>query len=759
MGPSRLAVLLALTALLVAPALPVRALECEPCSADIDGDGRVGGSDFILLGQQFGGPPSGEHNADVDGDGLVGGNDWIALAVEFGQDCYSACPANTPMDRDGDGAMDYVLCGDFDGDGQLTMDRGCVNANPSSACDADGEKGDLLACLEALDDEDGRTLEILPGRYEVPDEPFTAHNHWKSSTITGLLELPSNTRVHCRPGAVLTGTDERHLDYVDVVSVLSIPRTSANVIVENCEIDQGWPDGYDCGGGACDGFTRMGINVAGDDHVIRENWIHHTSHACIYAKRARGLVFEHNEVDWCGGSWSPNPPALYPGVYLFSDAGEALEQTQVLNTRCDRTGASCISTRLGWQNDDNAIEDLLVRGTVQVRSGPNADGAVPRCVTLSGLTDTEVSDTRCVGTNGIQIVGGEARYLDDPGCSRPAGTWLECSNANANLVLRDAVIEENVSQTPLSLGARSTDLRVENVTVLGSPANQACARALGPYRRLEVDGLSLHECGRGGFYLGNSAQPGDWGDADPDEAVTLRRVDVDTADAWLVDSLRGSALSLASGCVGCTFEEISLSGWSDYGFNVSSNRAFVDNLVVDLTLRQMGSWYAGEASLADLPACDAANAGQVVTRVDAPSTASCAPVGGSASNLCVCDGASWQDAELISAVLGASPGLRLLGADPVAQNVLNAIACHEVRAQSHCVQVGSNAVGDLLSGILAFDSRGLGDFHPDAHDANNGAVDLNGASSVIFGASCEGLRNDETTDGRRCICYDEACTY
>ena len=44
-------------------------------------------------------------------------------------------------------------------------------------------------------------------------------------------------------------------------------------------------------------------------------------------------------------------------------------------------------------------------------------------------------------------------------------------------------------------------------------------------------------------------------------------------------------------------------------------------------------------------------------------------------------------------------------------------------------------------------------------DGNNGAIDLDGASdTLLLDVRCEGLRNDETTNGRRCVCLDAACT-
>ena len=56
-----------------------------PCTADLDGDGMVGVSDFLdLLGNWGPCPPMGDCPADFDGDGNVGVSDFLELLANWG---------------------------------------------------------------------------------------------------------------------------------------------------------------------------------------------------------------------------------------------------------------------------------------------------------------------------------------------------------------------------------------------------------------------------------------------------------------------------------------------------------------------------------------------------------------------------------------------------------------------------------------------------------------------------------------------------
>ncbi len=65
--------------------------------ADIDGDGTVGFSDFLILSSQFGlSDPLPDPSADIDGDGTVSFADFLVLSNTFGQTATATLgPATT----------------------------------------------------------------------------------------------------------------------------------------------------------------------------------------------------------------------------------------------------------------------------------------------------------------------------------------------------------------------------------------------------------------------------------------------------------------------------------------------------------------------------------------------------------------------------------------------------------------------------------------------------------------------------------------
>ena len=57
---------------------------CEPSLGDIDGDGTVGFSDFLILARDFGSEEATAAIADLDCDGVVGFTDFLILSENFG---------------------------------------------------------------------------------------------------------------------------------------------------------------------------------------------------------------------------------------------------------------------------------------------------------------------------------------------------------------------------------------------------------------------------------------------------------------------------------------------------------------------------------------------------------------------------------------------------------------------------------------------------------------------------------------------------
>jgi hypothetical protein len=62
-------------------------VDCDPCLADISGNGTVDGVDLAAVLNSWGNAPTGKTNADVNGDGVVDGADLAEVLNSWG-----ACP-------------------------------------------------------------------------------------------------------------------------------------------------------------------------------------------------------------------------------------------------------------------------------------------------------------------------------------------------------------------------------------------------------------------------------------------------------------------------------------------------------------------------------------------------------------------------------------------------------------------------------------------------------------------------------------------
>jgi hypothetical protein len=62
-------------------------VDCDPCLADISGNGTVDGVDLAAVLNSWGNAPTGKSNADVNGDGVVDGADLAEVLNAWG-----ACP-------------------------------------------------------------------------------------------------------------------------------------------------------------------------------------------------------------------------------------------------------------------------------------------------------------------------------------------------------------------------------------------------------------------------------------------------------------------------------------------------------------------------------------------------------------------------------------------------------------------------------------------------------------------------------------------
>jgi hypothetical protein len=374
-----------------------------------------------------------------------------------------------------------------------------------------------------------------------------------------------------------------------------------------------------------------------------------------------------------------------------------------------------------------------------------------------GLEGAEILDNECTGTSGISIVSGPERYLEDPGCSRAAGTWSECQNSSRAVALRRTTIRDTRSSSPLWIGAFLRDVLVEDLTIEG-PNTAPCVRAVGPVRGLALHDVSLRDCPQAGIRLGEAGVPGTWGASDPEESVELVDVEILDADAALLDGARSHAVHLAQGCVGCRIENLRVTGWTRSGVFVEPGYALRDADFETLTLDQLGSWHAGSVAVSQLPSCNAGRAGVAYTVGGVASTTSCAAGPAGASNLCVCDGAAWRDADQFGATAATSPGIDLRGASEVSGNLFSGITCTDVRRRGHCIEAPASAFDNVFTGLLARDDRGLAALDAKLEEANDGVLNLRGASANDVGdASCENLRSGHAAGASPCVCLDASC--
>lgn len=551
-------------------------------------------------------------------------------------------------DRDGDTLVDYILCGDFDGDGELVMDGGCTDPG-EDGCDSDGDKNDVLACLERLDDTDGgpdgyRVLEILAGRYTVPAEPWTAHNGTPSGGDGGILEPGSNTVIRCRPGTTLVGSGLEHDDTADVIGTIFVGPTVSNVHIDGCEIDGAYPDQTfpledrvaDCSVVDCvnAGFSRPGVFIRGATNVTVSNtYVHHVHHSCFYASGYTGLDMRNNRAEWCGGSWdSSGTETTWPGFYAYQGTnGVAARNTLIENFECRKIAGGCINTRASVEATapPEGIVDLKVHGMRFTDDGSGIPfGTIGTCSNLRGIKGLELFDIYCNKVRGVAVVAASypaalepgpyitdpeaLQCLDGPDQGNACATDTDCSGAGAcnagangccgwdadgggaNLALSDVhmkrVIIDNYLSNAIGLGSYTDGLVLEDVYINGRDGTGQLhgITGFGPYRGLRMERVSVLNTARNGINLGNVTQSEvvGWGQADSREAIHLKQVSVDTVDDDTTDATEWHGIALGAGCVGCLFEQIAVRGTNGMGWIVLQG-PYSENTHRDIAIDQM----------------------------------------------------------------------------------------------------------------------------------------------------------------------------
>ncbi len=545
---------------------------------------------------------------------------------------------NVPEDRDGDGGLDYVLCGDFDGDG-VHRPR------------------DVQACNDALTDTGARHVEVAAEVFDIPDAGFIP-------PPLGLIRPSARTRISCQPGARIVGVDERYppmdvsIVYVDEPDVTIGP---------DCELDGGFPEAYDCSIHPCpSGQTLMGIRAerGSTNLLIEDNYIHHVGHACIYVRDDRGRTIRRNHLSRCGGSWNASPTtARYPGVYVYnSDPASPTEDTLILENHV--TGTIGFSLRRRGTSPDMINRDLTLSGNTVVDS-QNADGSWSSCMLIGGVRGLYVGAHLCRNTSPIRLGPGAPDFWDGPACTRaePAhGCWDPVHE-----VTFDGLVLENIRDAgqrgAIDLGAHADRVEYRNVEV-SDVLDGACFYFGGRLRDFSAVDLG---CTRAEAALRSAEFPMWW----PGQHGSADALHV---DGFSFSEIRGDdVLLFPRGLERSTFLNGRVTGFRHRFLKVGSEERLNFNTFDGIELDQLFPGHLGNALVGQLGpgglVCDAARSGSFVTALDTAG-GNCSEAG-RAATLCHCDGSAWTPA-LGGPLEGGSAALEL-GAGVAVYNVVRAL--------------------------------------------------------------------------------------
>lgn len=330
-------------------------------------------------------------------------------------------PHNKALDGDNDGDTDYIVCSDFDNDQTLEM-------------------ADIQACIDSITATDGSTVRVLTGSYSVPAAPYTHPNYGGAGDVEwGLVEPKQAMRIVCDKGAVLNGLGSEHIDLDDQGAVVYIAEDDTQLI--GCEIDGGFALDLDsddeCGNGtqACANGTRMGVFVNGAERaVVENNYVHNTSHSCLYFRNAPSINIRGNQVDLCGGAWDADgvagavPFITQPCAYGYAEDAAACPTAGrtsgmvIADNNFRRCGGAGINFRKEEQCD--VLENISMSGNV-VTDNVDQVGTYHACLRSRSAWNLS-GDITCSGTSGVDFPEADA-YWDE--------TNGENGNRNVNITV------------------------------------------------------------------------------------------------------------------------------------------------------------------------------------------------------------------------------------------------------------------------------------------------------------------------------------
>lgn len=541
--------------------------------------------------------------------------------------CGSSGATNELQDRDGDGAMDFVVIGDYDGDGLY-------------------EHEDIQAALDALTDPDGRVAIIAPtdwhewgscvsgGEDCTHDQASTCPTgetccatasdtcSFSPADSSGLLLIPDDTDIS-GPGATLHGLP--WVDGSDQQAVLYVTGVS-NVEIHHLSIDGGMCIDGDsgCPSGGYDGTTigtkaRMGIRLSnGTEHVS----VHHvrvtrTHHAALYASKSKHVQFEDNTLEYVGNYPQVGGNA-YNCVYIFDTDSGWTEDILVARNRCLHSGSHGYNVRSGTSGTDFCTNITFARNYAQDTDNGYHFHGVHGSQMLSNIADS---------TRGHGIVVEQVSTRGD----------------NEDIAISGGLVS-NAGNSGVQIKAENRRVTVDGVAITGTTGS--CVDVHSQSEHVTLRNIDMRECGLYGITTVNIT--GAMGShACPECALTIEGCSIDGVDA--VDRTDGTyrhGIYLQAVNYGMRISNTRIAGFTNSGiFNTGAGD--IDGAHWSgITIEDIPPQYSntsGGIVIGSLPSCAAGQAGDWYWVTDGASATDCSTGAGSTNNWCMCNGTSYTD--------------------------------------------------------------------------------------------------------------------
>jgi len=392
------------------------------------------------------------------------------------------CPPGPNLsDTDGDGLKDYACVGDWDQSGQCEMVQ------------------DLQAALDALDDDDGRLVELSDCSFLPPVA---------APGLNGIVEIPSYTTLQGQGIQTrLNGFVETDVTSTEgVLSNADFTNGNVGIVIRDLWIDGGWRGGDTP---PPNHHHRMGVFFDGcDDCTVERVTVTDTLHTCLYARNGTNVQFRDSTLDRCGNYTGLGD--TFPCAYLYAHSGRQMLNSTIENLECSRSGNMGITTRR--ESATGIVSGIVFRGNT-IRATRIVNGTSRLCILIRGVEQSSYIDNTCIDTGGVATQTAAAYY----------------SEGDVAAVAQITIDGLNVIDTPNGNGLHIQnwveDFTGRNIHI--SNTARHCLQITNPQRNFLLEDSQFIDCGIRGIHEFNSVGSG----AMADEGLTLRRVSIQNAEA------------------------------------------------------------------------------------------------------------------------------------------------------------------------------------------------------------------------------------